>query len=182
MVWNSSHTAWLSLKMGDRRETVTVYLCLFNILECIFLIYSTCAVCLSLFCLFFLKKITYHSHMNIRLLVSKTFQTMYCTDKISLSHNSPWPGCIICDYSRIVGQWVKQRWSWWATFHFWKKMVDWDAHLCWKKNILSPYLHILCWLMRWLMKDFYCRGLFFFTLCLCIFLLNIQYYHENNTK
>lgn len=152
-----------------------------------------CCVFVSVLSFFFFLKITcYHSHMNICLLVSKTFQTMYCNDKISLSHNSPWPGCIICDYSRIVGQRVKQWWSWWATFHFWKKkrslssfslekeMVDWDAHLCWKKTFC---LHIFIsyadsWGGSW--KTFIAG--FFFLHFLCIFLLSIQYYHENNTK
>lgn len=141
------------------------------------------------------KKTTcYRSHMNIRLLVSKTFQTMYCKDKISLSHNSPWPGCIICDYSRIVGQWVKQWWSWWAMFHFLKEkrslysfspekeMVDWDAHLCWKKKHFVSVTSYLMLTHEVAHERLLLQGLFFFTLCLCIFLLIIQYYHENNTK
>lgn len=139
------------------------------------------------------KKKTYHSHMNIRLLVLKTFQTMYCNDKISLSHNSPWPGCIICDYSRIVGQWVKQWWSWWATFHFWKKKRSlyflpgkrdgWlrCSFVLEKKHFvsISSYLMLTHEVAR---ERLLLQGYFFFTLCLCIFLLSIQYYHENNTK
>lgn len=125
--------------MGDRSETVTVYLCLFNILECIFfnIFHMYCAF---VFVLFFLEK--KFSHMNTHLLVLKTFQAIHCNDKISLSHNSLWPGCIICDYSRILGQ----ARSWWVTFHFWKKkrslyslIEEIDRHLCWEKT-LSSYL------------------------------------------
>lgn len=42
--------------------------------------------------------------MDMLLLVLKTFQTVHCNDEIPLSHNSLWPGCIICDYSGILGQ------------------------------------------------------------------------------
>lgn len=42
--------------------------------------------------------------MDMHLLGLKTFQTIDCNDEIPLSHNSLWPGCIICDYSVILGQ------------------------------------------------------------------------------
>lgn len=42
--------------------------------------------------------------MDMLLLVLKTFQTVHCNDEIPLSHNSLWPGCIIGDYSSILGQ------------------------------------------------------------------------------
>lgn len=124
-----------------------------------------------------LSLVCYYSHMDMHLLVLKTFQTVHFLDEIPLSHNSLWLGCIICVYSGILGQQTVG--SCCVTFHFWNRGEAYTTRFSWWKRWWTETIICLGWKKKqtFISESLYfslshqrhcIAGAIFFTLCLSL--------------